>query len=98
MDVSAGEEQQHMLYSKAFDTPPQYPVIITGGIGAGLMDDKVGGKLSGIPGVVISRIKSTLRISQGLVVRDHPMSLLMIWSMGWSSHCQSWDQESSSMQ
>lgn len=58
-DVSAGEEQQLMLFNKAFDTHPQYPVIITEGIGARLMDEKVGGKLSGIPGVVISRIKST---------------------------------------
>lgn len=58
MDVSAGEEQQNVLFSKAFGTHPQYPVIITRGIKAGLIDDKVGGKLYGTPGVVISRIKS----------------------------------------
>lgn len=38
---------------------PQYPVIITEGIKDGLMDDKVGGKFYGTPGVVISRIKPT---------------------------------------
>lgn len=41
MDVSAGEEQQYMLFSKAFDTHPRYPAIITGGTKAELMGDKV---------------------------------------------------------
>lgn len=45
------EEQQYMLFIKAFDTHPQYPVIIPGGMRAGLTDHEADGKLSGTPGV-----------------------------------------------